>query len=151
MLYTFEAGGDGELTVPEGREVVVVEPDCKYISYPSVYALRREGSRVLTYYNHSRDRLDQGPRRIQGRPRASELRRVVTIDAHCAAAYRAVRPAAVSILQQRLLDRRGQEEGPRGRAQEGREEAQVRRGAVRLRGAERRRAQHDGGREVRPD
>ncbi|KAK7744459.1 Protein BZZ1 [Cytospora paraplurivora] len=27
MLYTFEAGGDGELTVPEGREVVVVEPD----------------------------------------------------------------------------------------------------------------------------
>lgn len=29
MMYTFEAGGDGELSVPEGRELVVLEPDCK--------------------------------------------------------------------------------------------------------------------------
>ncbi|KAK0728660.1 hypothetical protein B0T26DRAFT_738938 [Lasiosphaeria miniovina] len=27
MMYTFEAGGDGEVSVPEGREVVVLEPD----------------------------------------------------------------------------------------------------------------------------
>ncbi|KAH8905645.1 FCH-domain-containing protein [Coniochaeta sp. PMI_546] len=27
VLYAFEAGGDGELSVPEGREVVVLEPD----------------------------------------------------------------------------------------------------------------------------
>lgn len=27
MLYAFEASGDGELTVPEGRDVVVLEPD----------------------------------------------------------------------------------------------------------------------------
>ena len=29
LLYTFEAGGDGELSVSEGREVVIVEPDSK--------------------------------------------------------------------------------------------------------------------------
>jgi hypothetical protein len=29
MLYAFEASGDGELTVPEGRDVVVLEPDGK--------------------------------------------------------------------------------------------------------------------------
>lgn len=29
MLYTFESNGDGEISVPEGREVTVVEPDCK--------------------------------------------------------------------------------------------------------------------------
>lgn len=27
MLYTFEASGDGEVSVPEGRELVVLEPD----------------------------------------------------------------------------------------------------------------------------
>ncbi|KAL1869424.1 hypothetical protein VTK73DRAFT_3161 [Phialemonium thermophilum] len=27
MLYSFEAGGDGELSVPEGREIVLLEPD----------------------------------------------------------------------------------------------------------------------------
>ncbi|KAK0745214.1 hypothetical protein B0T21DRAFT_359243 [Apiosordaria backusii] len=27
MLYTFEAGGDGELSVQEGRELVILEPD----------------------------------------------------------------------------------------------------------------------------
>ncbi|EFW99324.1 actin polymerization protein [Grosmannia clavigera kw1407] len=27
MLYSFEASGDGELSVPEGREVVILEPD----------------------------------------------------------------------------------------------------------------------------
>lgn len=27
MLYTFEAGGEGEISVPEGRELVVLEPD----------------------------------------------------------------------------------------------------------------------------
>lgn len=30
MLYTFEANGEGELTVQEGRELVVVEPDSKF-------------------------------------------------------------------------------------------------------------------------
>lgn len=31
MLFTFEANGDGELSVPEGRELVVLEPDCKFL------------------------------------------------------------------------------------------------------------------------
>ena len=30
MLYTFEAGADGELSVPEGRDLVVLEPDSKF-------------------------------------------------------------------------------------------------------------------------
>lgn len=29
MLYTFEANGDGEVSVPEGREMTVLEPDSK--------------------------------------------------------------------------------------------------------------------------
>lgn len=29
MLYTFEANGDGEVSVPEGREMIVLEPDSK--------------------------------------------------------------------------------------------------------------------------
>lgn len=29
MLFTFEANGEGELSVPEGRELVVLEPDCE--------------------------------------------------------------------------------------------------------------------------
>lgn len=29
MMYSFESGGDGELGLPEGREVVVLEPDSK--------------------------------------------------------------------------------------------------------------------------
>lgn len=31
VLYTFEANGDGEITVPEGRDVVILEPDGKLI------------------------------------------------------------------------------------------------------------------------
>jgi formin-binding protein 1 len=30
MVYAFEAGGEGELTVPEGREVTVLDPDSKF-------------------------------------------------------------------------------------------------------------------------
>lgn len=33
MLFTFEANGEGELSVPEGREVVVLEPDSEF-PYP---------------------------------------------------------------------------------------------------------------------
>lgn len=29
LLYTFEANGDGEISVPEGREVAILEPDSK--------------------------------------------------------------------------------------------------------------------------
>jgi hypothetical protein len=31
MLYTFEAGAPGELSVPEGRDLVVLEPDSKWL------------------------------------------------------------------------------------------------------------------------
>ncbi len=34
MLYSFEANGAGELSVPEGREVVVLEPDGKFRERP---------------------------------------------------------------------------------------------------------------------
>lgn len=33
MMFTFEAGGDGEVGLPEGREVVVLEPDSKFLSH----------------------------------------------------------------------------------------------------------------------
>lgn len=54
MLYSFEAGGEGELTVPEGRELVVLEPDCE--STPRCYV------KLLT--SHSWDWMGQGPRRL---------------------------------------------------------------------------------------
>lgn len=33
MMYTFESNGDGELSVPEGREVTVLEPDSKSLPF----------------------------------------------------------------------------------------------------------------------
>jgi hypothetical protein len=33
MMYSFEAGGDGELTIPEGREFVLLEPDSTCTSF----------------------------------------------------------------------------------------------------------------------
>jgi hypothetical protein len=29
MLYPYEANGEGEITVPEGRDLVILEPDGK--------------------------------------------------------------------------------------------------------------------------
>lgn len=38
LLYTFEAHGDGEISVPEGRELTVLEPDSKLpILFPLTY------------------------------------------------------------------------------------------------------------------
>jgi hypothetical protein len=34
MLYTFDAGAPGELSVPEGREVIVLEPDSESPTEP---------------------------------------------------------------------------------------------------------------------
>lgn len=33
MLYAYDANGDGEITVPEGKEVTILEPDGKYSGY----------------------------------------------------------------------------------------------------------------------
>jgi hypothetical protein len=38
MLYTYDANGEGEITVPEGRELVIIEPDGKS-SITAVYRL----------------------------------------------------------------------------------------------------------------
>lgn len=45
MLYTFEANGDGEVSVPEGREMTVVEPDSESTLPPHV---SRHYVRMLT-------------------------------------------------------------------------------------------------------
>jgi hypothetical protein len=37
MLYAFEAGGPGELSVPEGRDLVILEPDSKFLRRRSVF------------------------------------------------------------------------------------------------------------------
>jgi len=34
MLYTFDAGADGELSVPEGRDLIILVPDSKFVSEP---------------------------------------------------------------------------------------------------------------------
>jgi formin-binding protein 1 len=61
MLYAFQANGDGELTVPEGRDVVILEPD---------------GKPVFAYFSSSRKtpltalQMDQaGPRSAPGTKR----------------------------------------------------------------------------------
>lgn len=69
MLYAFEAGGPGELSVPADREVVILEPDSKY--YPS------SPGKPITYAPvpfARRIRLGQGASRLQGRPCARKLR-----------------------------------------------------------------------------
>jgi hypothetical protein len=34
MLYAFESGGEGEISVPEGRDVTLLEPDCTLHFFP---------------------------------------------------------------------------------------------------------------------
>lgn len=68
MLYAYQQNGDGELTVPDGRDVTILEPDGKCL----IYILFNPGRAVLTLCR--RLRLDQSPRRLQGRPRPRLLR-----------------------------------------------------------------------------
>lgn len=149
MLYTFEANGDGEITVPEGRELTVLEPDSESI-LPHIVPTRHECT-LTVLFPSSWIWLGQSPRRLQRRSRA----RVLRGDAPARTAahrWRVLGAAGEHVLEQRVVDRRRpdhQEEGPRCGAEAGRQEAKVRRGSVRLHGAERRGAQHGRGRAVR--
>ncbi|KAM7196483.1 hypothetical protein V8F33_006200 [Rhypophila sp. PSN 637] len=49
MLYTFEAGGEGELSIVEGREVVILEPDNTGSGWVKVRAGYKEGLVPTTY------------------------------------------------------------------------------------------------------
>jgi len=94
MIYAFEAGGDGELSVPEGREVVVLEAD----SSKFVRRTAREGA--LT--RRSRLGVGKGQGGLQGGPRADGVRRSLGRLGSRAAA---LGPAGVDVLQQRVVDR----------------------------------------------
>jgi predicted Zn-ribbon and HTH transcriptional regulator len=70
MMYTFDASGDGELSVQEGRDLVILEPD----GWSSLFYGSRE--QKIHEANMCKTRwlgLGQGPRRLQGRSRPRHL------------------------------------------------------------------------------
>lgn len=130
MLYGFDSGSPGELTVPEGRDVVLLEPDGRSYAFP--YETWR-----IVYLTASFRwlRLAQGPRRLQGRPSPGLLRRTDRIARPlCGRALR-LRPSLVYVLYLYHLLRHRQEEGPHRRPAARRQEAPIRRGRLRVRGA----------------
>lgn len=144
MLYPYQQNGQGEITIEEGKDIVIVEPDGEHhlpttLHNPGLIPCRRL-------------RLDESPRRLPRRSRPGRLRR----SRPRALAITLALPRAPGLDLQHLVrlarrKRHRQEEGA-GRGAEARgEETQVRRGRVRLRGQERRRAQHVRGGEVRTD
>lgn len=144
MLYAFEASGDGELSVAEGRDVTLLEADgtLKRHTIARVFFMFMCTS-LLTRCRWLR--LGQSAGRLQGRHRPRVVCRAgsaVCPDGHA---------ARVDVLDvDDVVDGAGrQEEGAGGGAAPGCQEAEVRRGAVRVRGAECGRALHGGGGAVR--
>lgn len=125
MMYAFDATGDGELSVPEGREVTVLEPDGMFS--PFITASTSLKSNKIRWL-----RLDQSPRRLQRRHRPLHIRRI----------HHPLHPSShtprINILQlhhilcrainsrrtSRQEERTGRRSAPR------RQEVKVRRGAV---------------------
>jgi hypothetical protein len=66
MLYQYDANGEGEITIPEGREVIIIEPDGKSHNYLQA---------LYSDTNIPRWRLDESQSRLQRRPRADSLPR----------------------------------------------------------------------------
>lgn len=145
MLYTFEASGEGELNVQEGRDVVLLEPDG--MRPPRAVD---EVADADTWHGCRWLGLGQGARRVQGGPRSRVVRRL----------QRGAGGGGAPLVDLLQLDdvvdgavcvgRRRQEEGPRRGAAARGQEAALRRGAVRVRGAGRGRALHGRGRALRP-
>jgi hypothetical protein len=67
MLYTFDAGAPGELSVTEGRDLIVLEPDSKLL--PQYSTIPSHSFTHTPSYHASWLRLGQSPRRLQRRPR----------------------------------------------------------------------------------
>lgn len=98
MLYSFEAGGDGELSASEGQEVSIVEPD------GMLSILNPQYAQTLTLI-HRRIWLGQSPRWAQGRNRARNISRNIC-RAHRTAGYRVISNSSrVYILKLGLIYR----------------------------------------------
>lgn len=76
MLYAYQANGDDEITVREGDDVAIVEPDGK-TNLPS--SLHRTASHNTELYDRRWIRVDACSCRLVGRTRPSILRRSNTI------------------------------------------------------------------------
>ena len=113
MLYTFEASGDGELTVQEGRDLVLLEPDGKRSSPPpggvareaadSLWQMAPAGSRCApgtrrascprrTPTSRRRPRRPRAPRPPTPTRRRRRLRRRAAAAAAAAARGKRARP-----------------------------------------------------------
>ena len=76
MLYPYQQNGDDELTVDEGADVVILEPDGTYESYP---LLITPTSSFPAYTHNCRwIWLDEGPGRCPRRSRPSRVCRIRT-------------------------------------------------------------------------
>lgn len=117
MLYQFDGTGEGELSIQEGREIVLLEPDGKLND---------------AHYDHfesnvcRRLRLGESPRRIQRRCRPLLLRRLY----HPFPSSR-FRPPIIYLLHldnilSSGISGRGEEKGPGGSTETRSQEAQVR-------------------------
>ena len=132
MLYSYDANGDGEITVAEGKEVTILEGDGKILLYsfpPSMTNIYR------------RWRLDQSKIRLERRPSTNSVPRN----------SRRHPTPLIHLFQFRLLRRRRQKARTGRSAQTRSEEIEIRGSVVRVYSAERCRAQYGGGRKVRVD
>lgn len=111
MLYTFEAGAPGELSVPEGRDLVILEPDSK-----SLRSVVHVSITAHSLTHHSWHRLGQGPSRLQGRACPRQLRRDGRCRRTAAGGHRATTHGPVDVFHPQQLVHRGEEEGPGGHA-----------------------------------
>lgn len=148
MLYGFDASGEGELTVAEGKEVILVEDDGKYIreiTRPFI------GMRLTL---HRRLRMGQGPRKPQRRHCPSILRRFHY--SHPFSNTRRPCPSCLGLLninhllrrRSILPSRRSQKERPSRSTEARRQETPLRRSSVRVHRSRRYRALHVRRREV---
>lgn len=126
MLYSFEANGEGEATVAEGREVVILEPDSEYRLMIRKCLLDHVRIAWLTFRDYSWLRLGESPRRLQRRTCTSLLPRIAPSSP--STHRRVFGPPCQHVLEQRLVHRRAarsEEEGSSGGAAKRRQKAEI--------------------------
>jgi hypothetical protein len=149
MLYAYQENGEGEVTVADGVDVVIVEPDGMSSLFLSPWAMLTHHNRLI--------RLDENPRRPLLRPRTHRLRRPHSLPSHNLL-FHLPRPSRLHILRLLRLSHlhqhshnNNEKERPSRSPQARRKETALRRSFIRLYGAIRRRTQHGRGRQIRAD
>lgn len=131
MIYAYKANGDGEVSVDEGHEVIILEPDGQstLCNFPSAQQtavnkhirwLRLDASPLRAHVRHCPRLVRRDP--PPSHPRPLRTARLILLE--------------LIRLPCRQHDHDGQEEGSRRSTETWSEETQLRRSAVRLRGTD---------------